>query len=245
MNLAARIGDILLSSGTSNSDTKVQIHAVTAAYGLYYCHVDITLNTITIFTNIGMERLTPVSVFRVVRKLDTNFSKLSEVDRLIRSIQAGATPPEVAEKILNDLEQSPASYGFPMSLFGWALMGGSISALLGGGWVVMLISFFTSGIIIGVATLLGKYGLPQFFQNVAGGFIATVPAAVAYSIALDYGLEIKPSQIIASGIIVLLAGLTLVQSPQPPTPHRLPCVLLLVVSLPRPSLWVVMPSGHQ
>lgn len=214
MNLAARIGDILLSSGTSNSDTKVQIHAVTAAYGLYYCHVDITLNTITIFTNIGMERLTPVSVFRVVRKLDTNFSKLSEVDRLIRSIQAGATPPEIAEKILNDLEQSPASYGFLMSLFGWAMMGGSISALLGGGWVVMLISFFTSGIIIGVSTLLGKYGLPQFFQNVAGGFIATVPAALAYSIAMNYGLEIKPSQIIASGIIVLLAGLTLVQSLQ-------------------------------
>src|SRR5699024_429894 len=120
---AARIGDILLSSGTSNSDTKVQIQATTAAYGLYYCHVDITLNTITIFTNIGVERKTPVSIFRVVHKLDTNFSKLSEVDRLIRSIQAGATPPEIAEKILDDLEQSPASYGFPTALAGWAAMG--------------------------------------------------------------------------------------------------------------------------
>lgn len=214
MNLAARIGDILLSSGTSNSDTKVQIQAVTAAYGLYYCHVDITLNTITIFTNIGVERKTPVSIFRVVHKLDTNFSKLSEVDRLIRSIQAGATPPEIAEKILDDLEQSPASYGFPTSLAGWALMGGAVAILLGGGWAVALMSFVTSGVIIGVATLLSRVGLPQFFQNVTGGFIATMPAAIAYSLALDYGLEIKPSQIIASGIIVLLAGLTLVQSLQ-------------------------------
>lgn len=118
MNLAARIGDILLSSGTSNSDTKVQVRAVTSAYGLYYTHVDITLNTITIFTNIGVERKMPVNVFHVVGKLDTNFSKLSEVDRLIRSIQAGATPPEVAEKILDELEQSPASYGFPVALLG-------------------------------------------------------------------------------------------------------------------------------
>ncbi len=214
MNLAARIGDILLSSGTSNNDTRAQVRAVTSAYGLYYCHVDITMNTITIFTNIGVERKTPVSVFRVVRKLDTDFSKLSEVDRLIRSIQAGATPPDVAEKILEELEQSPASYGFPTALFGWGVMGGAVAIMLGGGWIVSLISFVTSIIIIGSSAILGRHGLPQFFQNVLGGFIATMPAAVAYSIAVDFGFQIKPSQIIASGIIVMLAGLTLVQSLQ-------------------------------
>ncbi|VTQ78251.1 threonine export carrier [Corynebacterium pseudotuberculosis] len=53
MDLAARIGDILLSAGTSNRDTRAQVHAVTAAYGLLFCHVDITLNTITVFTTIG------------------------------------------------------------------------------------------------------------------------------------------------------------------------------------------------
>lgn len=214
MDLAARIGDILLSSGTSNSDTKVQIRAVTSAYGLYYAHVDITLNTITIFTNIGSEKKMPVNIFRVVGKLDTNFSKLSEVDRLIRSIQAGATPPEVAEKILDDLEKSPASYGFRTALMGWATMGGSVAVLLGGGWQVSLIAFLTSAIIIATSAFLGKHGLPLFFQNVVGGLIATIPAAVAYSLALQFGLEIKPSQIIASGIVVLLAGLTLVQSLQ-------------------------------
>lgn len=214
MNLAARIGDILLSSGTSNSDTKVQIRAVTSAYGLYYCHVDITLNTITIFANIGTERKTPVSVFHVVGKLDTNFSKLSEVDRLIRSIQAGATPPEVAEKILNELEQSPASYGMPVALLGWAVMGGSVAVLLGGGWQVSLVAFFTAFVIMSTTGFLSKKGLPTFFQNVVGGLIATVPASIAYAGALNFGLEIKPSQIIASGIVVLLAGLTLVQSLQ-------------------------------
>lgn len=214
MNLAARIGDILLSSGTSNSDTKVQIRAVTSAYGLYYCHVDITMNTITIFTNIGIERKMPVNVFRVVHKLDTNFSKLSEVDRLIRSIQAGATPPDIAEKILDDLEQSPASYGFLIAILGWSTFGGAIAVMLGGDWVVSLIAFLTSGIIIGASAFLGKHGLPPFFQNVTGGLIATMPAAVAYALAIDYGLEIKPSQIIASGIVVMLAGLTLVQSLQ-------------------------------
>jgi len=125
MDLAARVGDILLASGTSNRDTVVQVHAVASAYGLHYMHVDITLNTITVFTTIGVERKLPVSVFRVVSNMRTDFSKLSEVDRLIRSIQAGATSPDIATKILDGLYRSPASYGFKTSLVGW----GGLAAL--------------------------------------------------------------------------------------------------------------------
>lgn len=214
MDLAARIGDILLSSGTSNSDTKTQIHAVTSAYGLHYCHVDITMNTITIFTNIGTTKKTPVNVFRVVRSLSTDFSKLSEVDRLIRSIQAGATPPDVAEKILDELAATPPAYGTFTSILGWGLFGGSIAVMLGGGVFVAVISSLTSMLIMMVNTWLSRHSLPYFFQNVFGGIIATMPAAIIYAIAARYGLQILPSQIIASGIVVLLAGLTLVQSLQ-------------------------------
>ncbi|WJY64308.1 hypothetical protein CATRI_11295 [Corynebacterium atrinae] len=214
MDLAARIGDILLSSGTSNSDTKAQIHAVTSAYGLHYCHVDITMNTITIFTNIGHTRKTPVNVFRVVRKMTMDFSKLSEVDRLIRSIQAGATPPEVAERILDELAAAPAQYGTWTSIMGWGLMGGAVAVMLGGGWLVAATAFATSSLIMAMNTWLGRKQLPTFFQNVFGGIVATLPAAVIYSLAAELGVRITPSQIIASGIIVLLAGLTLVQSLQ-------------------------------
>ena len=214
MDLAVRIGDVLLSSGTSNSDTKAQIHAVTSAYGLHYCHVDITMNTITAFTQIGTTRKTPVTVFRVVRSMTTDFSRLSEVDRLIRSIQAGATPPETAEKILDEITRRPASYGTLTSIMGWGLLGGSVAGLLGGGPVVVGTAFLTAVLIMLVNTFLARHQLPYFFQNVFGGIIATVPAAVIYSLAADRGLQISPSQVIASGIIVLLAGLTLVQSLQ-------------------------------
>lgn len=214
MDLAARIGDILLSSGTSNSDTKKQIHAVTSAYGLHYCHVDITMNTITIFTTIGETKKTPVNVFRVVYSMTTDFSRLAEVDRLIRSIQSGATPPEIAEKILDDLATTPTTYGPATAIMGWGLMGGAIAVMLGGGALVAVTAFLTAVLIMTVNTWLGRHQLPYFFQNVFGGVIATVPAAVIYSLAARYGLQISPSQIIAAGIIVLLAGLTLVQSLQ-------------------------------
>jgi uncharacterized membrane protein YjjP (DUF1212 family) len=109
-DVAARIGDLLLSSGTGNSDTKAQILAVTSSYGLYGCHVDITLNTITIYTRTTDHSDPPVITFRVVNALNTDFSRLTEVDRLIRSIVNGATPVEMATDIVTELERRPLPY---------------------------------------------------------------------------------------------------------------------------------------
>lgn len=214
MDIAARIGGILLSSGTSNSDAKEQIHAVASAYGLHYCHVDITLNTITVFTIVGTSNRAPISVFRVVRKLTIDFSKLSEVDRLIRSIQAGATPPEVAEKALDELIAAPPPFGLKMSLFGWSLMAAAVAVLLGGNALVAAISAASALVIMGGSAWLDSKRLPVFFQNIYGGFVATMPAAVMYHFVISQGFQLAPGQIIASGIVVMLAGLTLVQALQ-------------------------------
>lgn len=217
MDIAARIGDILLSSGTSNNDTKAYIHAVTSAYGLYWCHVDITLNNIMIFANIAPDdsaKKIPVTHFRVVRNLTTDFSKLSAVDRLIRSIQAGATPPDVAERILDEIEGTPPSTGPVMAILGWGVMGGAIAMMLGGTAAVGLIALLVSMAIMVTSSILDRHDLPLFFQNFVGGIIATIPAAFAYQWAANLGFDLRPSQIIASGIIVMMAGLTLVQSLQ-------------------------------
>lgn len=215
MDVAARIGDILLSSGTSNRDTVAQIQAVTSAYGLVYSHVDITLNTITLFATIGDDaKKTPLSVFRVVSTMTTDFSRLSEVDRLIRSIQAGATTPEMAMRILDNIYAAKPSYGEKVALLGWGGLGASVSVLLGGNLFIAFASFLLAIAIMGSAKWMDKHGLPVFFQNVISGFLATVPAAVVYAVAADYGVWITPSQIVASGIIVMLAGLTLVQALQ-------------------------------
>ena len=48
LDLAARIGGLLLSCGSGNSDTALQIKAVTSAYGLTRIQVDITLTSVTV-----------------------------------------------------------------------------------------------------------------------------------------------------------------------------------------------------
>lgn len=214
MTIGARVGEILIANGTTSSDTKAQIHAVTSSYGLHYCHVDITLNTITINSIIGTERKQPVGVFRVVTDMSENYTKLQEVDRLIRSIRAGATPPDMAEKILDDLYYSKPPYPTWVSISGWALMGAAVGILLGGDLLMAVLGAVTAALITSINLWLGKNQLPYFYHCVVGGFLATVPAAMFYTIATRAGTTIVPSQVIATGIIVLLAGLTLVQSLQ-------------------------------
>lgn len=220
MSIAARIGDILVGSGTGNRDAQAQVRAVTSAYGLIYCHIAITMNTIQLAASVGIgPTRQPIQVFRVARTPSTDFSKLAEVDRLIRSIQSGATAPDIAEKILDELEERPRSHGFRTAIWGWALLGGAAAILLGGGIFVGTVAFFTSFLIIGLNEVLARRGLPTFFLQVMGGFIATLPAALIYEFAQQFGVQIRPSQIIASCIIVLVAGLSLVQSLQDGMTH--------------------------
>lgn len=212
MNIAARIGEILIANATTCSDTIKQIQTVCSSYGLHYVHVSITVNTITLNTIIGVEKRTPVNVFRVVTMISENYHKLQEVDRLIRSIRSGATPPELAEKILSDIDTSPIPHRNTRNLLGWTVMGFFVAMLLGGDLLMMVIGGLTAFLIMGFNKLLSRGGLPAFFHNVIGGFLATVPAAIFYDFSATAGRTIVPSQLIATGIIVLLAGLTLVQS---------------------------------
>ncbi|WP_425321390.1 threonine/serine exporter ThrE [Corynebacterium zhongnanshanii] len=213
MDLAARIGDLLLAAGTGNSDARAHIHAITTAYGLYYTHVDITLNTITVYARVT-DDTPPVNVFRVVHKLSTDYSHLTELDRLIRSIVRGAAPLDEARAILTEIEQSPLPFRNRYALLAWGGFAGAVSLLLGGGWAVAVVATITTLFIMTLNAWLASKSLPMFFQNVLGGFMAVIPAAICYPLAQMSGLYLPPSLVIASCIVALLAGLQLVQTIQ-------------------------------
>ena len=214
MEIAARIGALLLESGSSNSDVRAQIYSVAASYGLHYSHIDILSNTITIYTVVGEagSARRPITVFRVADGLDVDFAKLTAVDHLIRGILSGSVPPAAAESALRDIETMSAPYSTATVLFAWGCMGGFMSVLLGGNIFVAVVSFCVAVLIMGINTYLARWRLPQFYLNLVGGFVAVIPAAVFYRVAAELGLSFAPSQVIGMGIIVLVAGLTLVQS---------------------------------
>ncbi|GAB2933681.1 threonine/serine exporter family protein [Rhodococcus aerolatus] len=213
LELGLRVGEVLLSSGTGSSDCIAGIVAVCGAYGLPHVEVDVTFTCITVSAHRGLQH-TPVSAMRVVRYRSMDYTRLAEVDRLVRSSQLGHLSPAEAHAELDRLTRAPHPYPRRVATLAWATMAAAVSVLLGGGVLVAVVAFLTTGAIDRVGRVVNRTGLPFFFVRVLGAFIATVPAALLYAVQDRIGVDVAPSQIVGAGIIVLLSGLSLVGSVQ-------------------------------
>ena len=213
LELAVRMGEVVLSSGTAVTDTQTTVKFIAATYGLSMCDVEVTYNSIRIYVHRGPS-LPPASSMRVVQYRSLDFTRLAAVDRLTRKIRRELIPPDEARAALDSITAAPHPYQRWVATFGWSLMAAAISLLLSGGPLVALLSFATTAVIDRTNRLLNRLGLPFFFQHLVGGMIAATPAVVLAVAAEPLGIDVSPTLIIASGITVLLSGLSLVGSVQ-------------------------------
>ncbi|OZD71078.1 hypothetical protein CH272_20900 [Rhodococcus sp. 05-340-1] len=213
LDLAVRVGEVLLASGTAAMDTATQVQFIAATYGLARCDVDVTYNSITLSAHRGPTR-PPASTMRIVHYRSMDFTRLAEVDRLIRAVRVKMVPPSAALERLDEITKAPHPYNRWIATLAWSGMAAAISVLLGGGALVAVVSFLTTMVIDRIGRVLNRAGLPFFFQQVVGGFVAATPAITLYNFQDQLNISISPSQIIAAGVIVLLSGLSLVGSVQ-------------------------------
>jgi len=213
LDLALRVGEVLLSSGAASADVTKDVLTITAAYGLPRCEVDITFTAISISAHRGLSS-PPVNTMRVVNYRALDYTRLAEVDRVIRSAQTGALTARQAHGALDRLTTAPHPYPRWVATLAWSGMAASIALLVGGGWLVCAVAFGSAVVIDRTKRVLNRTGLPFFFQQVVGGFIATLPAALLFAAQDALHLSVRPSQVAAAGVIVLLSGLSLVGSMQ-------------------------------
>lgn len=213
LDLAVRVGEVVLASGTGVIDTTTQVRFIAATYGLSRCDIDVTYDAIRIWADRGPQ-LPPASTMRVVKYRSLDFTRLAAVDRLTRRIRNEVVPPVDARAQLDAITSAPHPYHRWIATFGWSLLAASIAALLGGGWLVAAVSFGTTLAIDRANRVLNRYGLPFFFQHVVGGAIAATPALLLATLAATVHINVDPTLIIAAGITVLLSGLQLVGAVQ-------------------------------
>ncbi|WP_127781925.1 threonine/serine exporter family protein [Rhodococcus sp. X156] len=213
LDLALRVGEVLLSSGAATADVTADILTLTSAYGLPRCEVDITYTAITISAHRGLSS-PPVNTMRVVNYRSLDYTRLADVDRVICDAEAGALSAREAHQALDKITTAPHPYPRWVSTLAWAGMAASIAVLVGGEWLVALVALLSAVVIDRTRRVLNRTGLPGFFQQVVGGFIATLPAALLYAVQDPLHLTVRPSQVAAAGVIVLLSGLSLVGSMQ-------------------------------
>ena len=213
LDLATKIGAVLLDSGTGAIDTQTQIKFVAGVYGLEDVDVDVTYNTIVVSARRGAT-LPPITTMEQVYYRSMDFTRLAQVDRLVRRIRDSFISPSTAHQMVDEIITAPHPYPHWLATTAWGIMASGIAVLLGGEYLVAALAFATTVVTVTVNRWLNRIGTPVFFQQLTGGFIAVVPAALVFAAAERLGVQIAPSQVIAAGIVVLLSGLSLVGSVQ-------------------------------
>jgi uncharacterized membrane protein YjjP (DUF1212 family) len=141
-----------------------------------------------------------------------DFSRLAAVDRLIGRIRAGEVSPSNARDELDAIITAPHPYRRWVATLAWGALAFATAGTLGAGLLACVVSALSAMTIDRVNRRLNRHGLPFFFQYAVGGAIAAAPPLALYWLSPRLGLQFEPTVAIAAGLVVLLAGLSLVGS---------------------------------
>ncbi len=208
LGLALRIGASMLAVGAPAGDVTATVLRVAAAYGLSSCQVDVTYTSITV--SFDRENAVPLTAMRIVRMSRIDYTRLQGITELARAIGSGDLDVEEAHRRLDRVVSAPTTYRRTVNALAWAGVAGCFGLVLGGGWLEALIAALTTALIGQVLRVLNRWSLPIFFQQVAGAALATGVAVLL----LAWDVDVRTSLVVAAGIVVLLAGLSLVSAAQ-------------------------------
>ncbi|MFJ4253591.1 threonine/serine exporter ThrE family protein [Microbacterium sp. NPDC090003] len=215
LDLATRIGESMFAVGASAHEVTLAITRVCEAYALKGVQVDVTYNSVTVSFHLSGE-VWPETLLRVVRVAAPDHSKLQRVQALVADIEAGLDL-ESARTAFRVIRRVPFRYQQAVVVVARALLAVGVSILLGASPLIVGLTFIAALAAALTQAGLARVRVPLFFSQIAGGFVTTV-VAVAVSALGSAGIEpfvgIRPSIIVASGIVLMLAGLTVVGAAQ-------------------------------
>ncbi|GAA4611909.1 threonine/serine ThrE exporter family protein [Saccharopolyspora hordei] len=212
LDLGLRIGEVQMASGAGASDVTATIIAVVTAYGLPHCEVDVIYTSITVSCYRGTE-VPPITSLRVVRNRSIDYTRLADVEDLLRRITNNELSAPEAYAELDRITTAPHPFPRWVATVAWAGMAASLAVLLSGGQggvMLPVTAAAATAVVDRIGRLLNRRALPFFFQQAVGGAVATSVAVTFYAL----GWLGNPQLAVAASIIVLLSGLTVVGSMQ-------------------------------
>ena len=209
LDLALRIGEILLLSGAGAADVTAAMLAVTEACGVRHVSADVTFVDLTLRHQPSSDVPAALQVRRVTWR-PVDYAELIEVDETVNSLVAGdINRGEAREQVARIVSTGRHRHRWAVTV-GWGAMGTGVALTLGGSLVVCLLAFLTACAIDGTQLLLPLHRIPTFYQHAAGGLVATLIAVTASVTELD----VDPSRVVTAGIVMLLAGVGIMGATQ-------------------------------
>jgi uncharacterized membrane protein YjjP (DUF1212 family) len=201
LDLALRIGEVQLSSGAGAADVTATMLGVTHACGLRNVSADVTFVDLTLYHQPSIGEAAAFRVRRVTRR-QVDYADLTEVDETVADLIAGRiTRGEAHDQVARIVSTGHLRQSWKVTL-GWGVLGTGVAITLGGGPTVCLLAFLAACSIDRTQRLMLRLRLPSFYLQAAGGFVATLIAVLA-----AVPLEVNPSRVVTTGIVMLLAGI--------------------------------------
>ncbi|MPZ62479.1 MAG: threonine/serine exporter family protein [Propionibacteriales bacterium] len=217
LDLALRVGEVVLASGAGAADTTASMLAVTEAVGFRGCETDVSFTSLSVSYQPSPDD-PPETRMRRVYHREFDYSRLTAVDHLVRDLVAGTINQDEARKRLDTYVSTGRPIPRWASTLGWGVMAAGVALLMGGTWVVMVVAFLATMLIDYLNRQLGRRRIPVFYQQVLGGFVATMAAvgmqALSDTLEFDFLASANSSQVVAAAIIVLLSGMGIVGAVQ-------------------------------
>ncbi|WP_408898342.1 threonine/serine exporter ThrE family protein [Nocardioides sp. R1-1] len=205
LDLSLKVGEVLLSSGAGAADVVATMRALARALGVRHTQVDVTFTSLAMSVQQGPDE-PPVVQLRAVTQRDIDYEDLTRVDHLVRAVVAGEVDLEGARTELARIVSSGHARPRWAATLGWGLMCAGVGLQLGGSLVVILVAMLAAICIDRLQLLMTRRRLPTFYQQVAGGVVATVLAALGTRLAEPWW-HLNASLVVTANIIMLLAGI--------------------------------------
>jgi uncharacterized membrane protein YjjP (DUF1212 family) len=202
LDLALRIGEVLLSSGAGAADVNATMGSVLFASGLRGVDVDVTFTALSVTYQVAADEA-PMIQMRHVRHRETDYEDLTLVDHLVRDYISGAVGLDEARSRLAQIVSSGHRRPRWAVTAGNGMMGAGVGLLVGGDATVVVIAFVAAVGMDLLMRFMSRRRLPSFYQQVAGGLLATLLAVGAA--ATDQSVD--PSMVVTASIVLLLAGI--------------------------------------
>ena len=216
LRLTMTAADMLLSMGVSANSVVAMALDITETYCKRPVHVDISSNLLMLSQLRGIDK-EPLTLFRPVVPRDINNMTIRSVQRLIRHIREGRLTLDQAEEELDKIIKSPTSYPWWLVMFGNASVTAGVALMFTTSWRVILTTFCIGLLVDRLLALLIKRAIPAFFRQIAAATVITITAAVISLLGregVDFFVGMNPTLIVVGGIIMLVAGLTIVSAIQ-------------------------------
>ncbi|WP_245993867.1 threonine/serine ThrE exporter family protein [Nocardioides immobilis] len=205
LDLCLRVGEMLLASGAGAADVTATMRAVAHALGVRRTEVDVTFTQLAMSAQAEPDEPAIVQI-RSVTQREIDYDDLTKVDHLVRDVVAERTGLREARAEIARIASSGHARPRWAATVGWGVMCAGIALQLGGSPAVLAVAFVAAVAIDRLQHALTKRRVPVFYQQIAGGAVATVLAAAATR-ATEPLVTMDASLVVTANIIMLLAGI--------------------------------------